>query len=231
MDVGQQSCEREPEQLVNERIIAGEPPVRGADAHPGPGGDFFVAASAPDSPKTSRAAATIRTQLRRASRRRPRGSTAAREAVGRTGLDDPLVASALDQIATGEPRTNAGLQEVAGRLDQVAWDIPDGEDEHDSERYMVAFRGVRAASAVAFALDADIRSMLESIYEAQAALRSIAAARRVTEPLLTNDWGTALRHIRLSTMPFRTSQSGQGLTVPRSTHLRSRQGLRRAGRR
>jgi hypothetical protein len=112
-------------------------------------------------------------------------------------LDDPLVASARDQIATGEPGMNTRVQEVAERLDQVAWDIQDAEDEHDSERYMAAFRRARAASAVTFALDPDSGSMLESIYEAQAALGSIAAARRVIEPLLTNDWGRALRYLRL----------------------------------
>jgi hypothetical protein len=110
-----------------------------------------------------------------------------REAVASTGLDDPLVASALDQIGTGKPGMNARVQEVAERLDQVAWDIQDAEDEHDSERYMTAFRRARAASAVAFALDPDSGSMLESIYEAQAALGSIAAARRLIELLLTND--------------------------------------------
>jgi hypothetical protein len=111
----------------------------------------------------------------------------AREAVARTGLDDPLVASALDQIGTGEPGMNARVQEVAERLDHVAWDIQDAEDGHDSDRYMAAFRRARAASAVAFALDPDSGSMLESIYEAQAALGSIAAARQLIEPLLTND--------------------------------------------
>src|SRR5215469_8881968 len=89
----------------------------------------------------------------------------AREAVARTGLDDPLVASALDKIGTGEPGMNARVQEVAERLDQVAWDIQDAEDGHGSERYMAAFRRARAVSAVAFALDPDTVSMVESIYE------------------------------------------------------------------
>jgi hypothetical protein len=111
----------------------------------------------------------------------------AREAVARTGLDDPLVTSGLDQIGTGSPGMNIGVQEVAERLDQVAWDIHDAEDGHDSEAYVAAFRRARAASAVAFALDPDSGSMLESIYEAQAALGSIAAARRLIEPLLTNE--------------------------------------------
>jgi hypothetical protein len=112
----------------------------------------------------------------------------AREAVARSGLDDPLVASALDQIRTGEPGMNASVQEVAERLDQVAWNIQDAEDGHDSDQYIEAFRRARAASAVAFALNTDSGSMLESIYEAQAALGSIAAARRLIEPLLTNHW-------------------------------------------
>jgi hypothetical protein len=39
---------------------------------------------------------------------------------------------------------------------------------------------------VAFALDRDPGAALESIYEAQAALGSIDAARRLIEPLLTS---------------------------------------------
>jgi len=41
MDVGQQICEREPEQLVDQRILAGESPVHGADAYAGLGGDLL----------------------------------------------------------------------------------------------------------------------------------------------------------------------------------------------
>jgi hypothetical protein len=35
--------EREPQQLVDQGVLAGEPPVQGAHAHPGPGGDLLHA--------------------------------------------------------------------------------------------------------------------------------------------------------------------------------------------
>ena len=112
----------------------------------------------------------------------------AREAIAWSGLDEPLVASAVDQIGTGGSgvAAGAGVREVAAQLDDVAWDIQESDEGHESERYLVTFQRARAASAVAFALDPDRSAALESIYEAQAALGSIDAVRRLIEPLLTS---------------------------------------------
>lgn len=114
----------------------------------------------------------------------------AREAAVRSGLDEPLVASALDRVATGETRLSdrSEVEELVARLDEHAWDIQESDDSarYDSQRYLVAFRRARAASAVAFALDRDREAALESIYEAQASLGSIDAVHRLIEPLLTS---------------------------------------------
>lgn len=114
----------------------------------------------------------------------------AREAAARSGLDEPVVASALDRIRTGEPSLSdrSEVEELAARLDEHAWDIQESDDgaRHDSQRYLLAFQRARAASALAFALDRDREAALESIYEAQAALGSIDAVRRLIEPLLTS---------------------------------------------
>lgn len=104
----------------------------------------------------------------------------AREAVAGTGLEESIVASALDQIGTGRSGVSAGagVREVVARLDEVAWESDEG---HESERYSVTFQRARAASAVAFALDPDRSAALEAIYEAQAALwvhRRCASAYR-----------------------------------------------------
>jgi hypothetical protein len=100
------------------------------------------------------------------------------------------VASALDRVGAGEPSLSdrSEVEELAARLDERAWDIQESNDGagHDSERHLAAFQRARAASAVAFALDRDRGAALESIYEAQAALGSIDAARRLIEPLLTS---------------------------------------------
>lgn len=106
-----------------------------------------------------------------------------REAVARSGLDDPAVWTVLGQIGAGDSAGSATAQEVAARLDEEAWEIQES-DEGDSPRYLAAFQRARAASAVAFAVGPDRAAALESIYEAQAALGSIDEARRLIEPLL-----------------------------------------------
>jgi hypothetical protein len=113
-------------------------------------------------------------------------TVAAREAVTRSGLEEPAVSTALDLIGTGEPDLTArsAVEVIATRLDERAWDIQ--ELEGDSRQYLDSFQRARAAWAVFFALDPDRRvSTAESIYEAQAALGSIDELRRLLAPLLT----------------------------------------------
>lgn len=110
---------------------------------------------------------------------------AAREAVTRSGLDEPTVSTALDLIVTGEPNTTgrSAVEVIAAQLDERAWDIQEIED--GSRQYLDAFQRARAAWAVFFALDPDRRVAAgDSIYEAQAALGSIDELRRLLAPLL-----------------------------------------------
>ncbi len=108
----------------------------------------------------------------------------AREAVTRSGLDEPTVSTALDLIDTGEPDTTArsAVEVIGTQLDERAWDIQELED--GSQQYLDAFQRARAAWAVFFALDPNQRAAVESIYEAQAALGSIDELRRLLAPLL-----------------------------------------------
>lgn len=106
----------------------------------------------------------------------------AREAVIRSGLDEPTVTSALELLNTGGPSSSArsSVEVIAARLDERAWDIQEREDQgaDNSEQYVAAFQQARAAWAVFYALNPDRRdAALESIYEAQAALGSIEELR------------------------------------------------------
>lgn len=108
-----------------------------------------------------------------------------REAVAHCGLEDPVVSSVLDKVATGDPDAAKNMQAVVARLDEAAWSIQ--ESEGDSMRYLTAFTRARAASAVLFAIDQETVAAMESIYEAQASLESVDSVRRLVEPLLPSD--------------------------------------------
>lgn len=112
----------------------------------------------------------------------------AREAVARTGLDEPAVAWAPSLLGAGSPGTaeRSAVEVVGAYLDERAWDIQ--ELEAESERCLDAFPRVRATWAVFFALDPDRRvAAVESIYEAQAALGSIDDLRSLLTPLLPSE--------------------------------------------
>ncbi|PUA80514.1 hypothetical protein C7S10_12115 [Nocardioides currus] len=100
-----------------------------------------------------------------------------RAALADTGLTDPTVVEALD-LGGSEPTADLRLavEALAARLDQEAWRIQ--EREGDSAHYLAAFKQARAASAVFFSLNPDVRgSAADALYEAQAALGSVESLR------------------------------------------------------
>ena len=104
-------------------------------------------------------------------------SVAIHAAVAQTGLTDPTIAEALDLDGCAPaPALRSAVEALAARLDEEAWSIQ--EREGDSAHYVAVFEQARAASAVLFSLDPDVRgSADDALYEAQAALGSLESLR------------------------------------------------------
>jgi hypothetical protein len=106
-------------------------------------------------------------------------------AVDRTRLvsDAALVAlAALDECRFGQSEEREATLRLVDDLDEVAWDLQERSERGDASQaeYLAAFCRARAASAIAFALDADaFVAATEGIYEAQAAISDLDAIRSI----------------------------------------------------
>jgi hypothetical protein len=113
----------------------------------------------------------------------------AEAALAAVPLDEAELAPALADLTAGR-WGGAGAQAattLTDRLDDLAFDLQDEVDEGTAEQveYLEAFRRARAASAVAFALDADPRNAaLEAAYEAEAATENLELIRRIVNDVL-----------------------------------------------
>jgi hypothetical protein len=111
-------------------------------------------------------------------------------AIARTGLVDPRLDAALTALrdgAFGETPERSGVVQLAGELDETAWDVQDKAEAGEVTRqaYLAAFAKARAAAPVGFALDSDaLNAALESVHETQAAVADLEVVREVVSAAL-----------------------------------------------
>ncbi len=108
----------------------------------------------------------------------------AEHAVGQTGLREPGVDAALNELRRGghNEETRSGLARLVQRLDEHQWELQGrtGQGDASSSEHLSAFARARAAAALECAFDPDpVRAAQEATYEALAAVDDIAAIRRI----------------------------------------------------
>lgn len=110
-------------------------------------------------------------------------------AVERSGLSDPIIDSALRELATGkiEDATRRAVEELVHSLDEEYFDLKDAGErgEAPSDAYRPIFRRARAANAVFYALSQDsFEAATEALYEAKAATLDIGSLRDIVRQLI-----------------------------------------------
>ena len=107
----------------------------------------------------------------------------------RAAPSDPRLERALNELERPNAQGDDGaeVQRLVDELDQIAWKVQ--AEVHagraPEEDYLEAFSSARAASAVAFALDPDpFTAAVESVYEAQSAVRDVARVRALVLDIL-----------------------------------------------
>jgi hypothetical protein len=113
-----------------------------------------------------------------------------RIALGKSGLESPLISEALNALESGL-LDNAYLREkvngLVEELDNEAWDLQDAWEEGSAKReeYLLAFAKARSANAVYFALHSSPNiAAAETLYETYYATDNLEELKSIVEQIL-----------------------------------------------